>query len=116
MTTTERFSIHALRPIAGANGEAVIDVTTRAVDSLLAVHASTGIDLTVWEEVLQLVTIVYPYIVIEGTGPTDTNTVTSPEGYGETGRYWLDGDTSKPFTHDCYGLNPWSQPALGRTR
>lgn len=101
--TTERFSIDNLRGEADPfDVSVVLGTTKRAVDSLLDTHASTGLDLTQWDEVLQLVTLVYPYIVIEGTGPVDTNVVHSPEGWGETGRYWRDGDTSKPCP-DCYG-------------
>lgn len=111
---TERFSINDLRVSPDERAETVVEVTADAVDELLRVHATTGIDLTCWEPVLQLVTLVYPYIVIEGTGPTDTNTVTTE--HGETGRYWLDGDTSKPCNADAWVVSPDYQKYMQHTQ
>lgn len=96
-----------------ADGEFIVEIIKDAVDDMLRVHATTGIDLTQWEPVLRLVTIVYPYIVIEGTGPTDENTVTSE--HGETGRYWLEGDTSKPCNADAWAVSPDYQKYVQRS-
>jgi hypothetical protein len=100
---SERFSIDMLHGSQDPDDTSVvIDIVRAAVDSALQMHADTGVDLTCWPEMLQLASITYPYIIIEGTGPTTDNSVTSPDGWGETGRYWLDGDTSKPCP-PCYG-------------
>lgn len=86
---TDRFSINDLRGSQDPDDlTVVIEAAKRAVDSLLSVHAATGIDLTQWEELLPLVTLVYPYIVLEGTGPTDENT---SHAATETGRLWFRG-------------------------
>lgn len=77
-----------------------------AVTALLASHASTGTDLTTWPGVIDLVVLLYPDIVIEGTGPVTKNTVQPPRGWGETGRYWLLGRTDLPCNHDAAALQP----------
>lgn len=94
----------------------IVHAVERAVAGLLEVHATTGIDLTRWPAMLTLVTLVYPNIVLEGTSDQNAvHYVLSPAG--ETGRYWLDGDTSKPCNPDAWGAYPTEySPNLGTTR